>query len=200
MCIKTGPKNLRLQAGLTMIELILFIVIVSIGVVGILSVMNFTTSRSADPLPRKQAIAIAESLLEEIQIQPFTYCDPDDANVSTATSATVGAGISNCQTTAQILKTVAPYTSPSGEGRYADPLFDNVADYNGLNMSGIRDITNTAISGLEGYRATVSMTNAGATFGLTAAEVLQIDVQVTGPSGTDVTLRGYRFRYAPNSA
>ncbi len=60
------------QAGISLIELVMFIVIVSIGVVGILSVMNVTTKSSADPMIRKQALAIAESLLEEINLKDFS--------------------------------------------------------------------------------------------------------------------------------
>jgi MSHA pilin protein MshD len=54
------------QRGFTLIELIIFIVVVSIGMAGILGVMNTTVKSSADPMVRKQALAIAESLLEEI--------------------------------------------------------------------------------------------------------------------------------------
>lgn len=71
MCIKR-------QAGISLVELILFIVIVSIGIVGILSVMNITTQHSADPMVRKQALAAAESLLEEISLKEYT--DPDGSN------------------------------------------------------------------------------------------------------------------------
>jgi MSHA pilin protein MshD len=56
----------RSQSGFTLIELIIFIVVVSIGMAGILTVMNTTVKSSADPMVRKQALAIAESLLEEI--------------------------------------------------------------------------------------------------------------------------------------
>lgn len=59
------------QRGISLIELILFIVIISIGLTGILLVMNQVTRHSADPLIHKQAIAAAESLLEEIQLQDF---------------------------------------------------------------------------------------------------------------------------------
>lgn len=57
------------QRGATLIELVLFIVIISIAVAGILLVMNQVTGHSADALVRKQALAIAESLLEEIELQ-----------------------------------------------------------------------------------------------------------------------------------
>lgn len=66
---------MRRQGGVTLIELIVFIVIISIGLVGILSVMNITTRHSADPMPRKQALAMAEAILEEVLAK--SYCDPD---------------------------------------------------------------------------------------------------------------------------
>jgi MSHA pilin protein MshD len=62
------------QSGLTMIELIITIVIISIALAGLLSVINLTVSHSADPVIEHQAIAIAEAYLEEIQLQ--AYADP----------------------------------------------------------------------------------------------------------------------------
>lgn len=59
------------QRGFTLIELIIFIVVVSAGLAGILSVMNSVVKSSADPMVRKQAIAIAESLLEEILLKEY---------------------------------------------------------------------------------------------------------------------------------
>lgn len=59
------------QRGISLIELIIFIVILSVALTGILLVMNQVTAHSADPLIHKQAIAAAESLLEEIELQDF---------------------------------------------------------------------------------------------------------------------------------
>ena len=59
------------QKGFTLIELIIFIVVVSAGLAGILSVMNTVVRSSADPMVRKQTIAIAESLLEEILLKDY---------------------------------------------------------------------------------------------------------------------------------
>ncbi len=63
------------QRGVTLIELIVFIVIVSVGVAGVLSSLNVSVRGSADPLLAKQALAIAEGLLEEIMAKNYT--DPD---------------------------------------------------------------------------------------------------------------------------
>jgi len=67
------------QRGFTLIELIIFIVIVAVGLAGILLVMNTTVKSSADPMVRKQAIALAESVLEEVLQK--AYADPDSTNV-----------------------------------------------------------------------------------------------------------------------
>lgn len=68
-------RKINTQSGLTLIELVIFIVIISVAVAGVLSVMNFTTQHSADPLVRKQAAALADSILEEILLK--NYADPD---------------------------------------------------------------------------------------------------------------------------
>jgi MSHA pilin protein MshD len=197
--------NKRNQLGITFFELILFIVIVSVGLVGILAVMRLTTSRSADPLPRKQAIAIAESLLEEIELQPFTYCDPDDPNQNPE------APTSSCTSGYNESGVLGPETQNGvTETRYfvgaATPMFDNVNDYAGFAMNGIRavDDQTTVIPGLENYAASVAISQISAaeatSFNIPTANtdaVLKITVRVTGPVGTDISLTGYRFRYAP---
>lgn len=60
------------QDGLTLIELILFIVIVGVALAGVIGAFVFTTKTSADPMVRKQAIAVGESLLEEIMLKSFS--------------------------------------------------------------------------------------------------------------------------------
>lgn len=65
----------RSQLGFTLVELIIFIVVVSIGVAGIVLVVNTVVQSSADPLVRKQAIALADSIMEEILQKE--YDDPD---------------------------------------------------------------------------------------------------------------------------
>lgn len=69
--------------GFTLIELIFFIVVVSVGLAGVLKVMNVGVAASADPLVRKQASALAESILQEVLQKAYT--DPDPA-VSTGES------------------------------------------------------------------------------------------------------------------
>jgi len=60
------------QSGISLIELIMFIVIVSVSLAGLVLVLNVAGKGAIDPLFHKQALAAAESLLEEIELQNYT--------------------------------------------------------------------------------------------------------------------------------
>lgn len=184
-----APTARHPQRGITLVELILFLVIVGIGLAGILSVISLTTRASADPLMRKQALALADSLLAEVQLQSFLYCDPADPAAATATS------VAAC-TAAAVAKTRYSISAP----------FNRVSDYNGFVMNdatgGIRDITNTPV-GLPGYAASIAVAETalaanGTSAGIAAAASLLISVTVTSPDQSTVRLEGLRTRYAPN--
>lgn len=191
MCINGGHR----QRGLTLIELIMFIVIVGVALAGVLTVFNVTTKSSADPMIRKQMLAIAEAVLEEVQLQPFTWCDPDDRSAATATSATLDATATDptkCWDAVEAIgvETVSGNTDTRLSTTYP---FDNVNDYNGL--AGITtSITGGAMP--SGYSAAVSVAQ-NALNGIAATESLRITVTVT--HGTDsLALEGYRTRHSPN--
>jgi MSHA pilin protein MshD len=184
-----------------LVELIVFIVIVGVALAGLFAAFNTMTAGSADPQVRKQVLAIAESLMDEVALMPLTYCDPDDAAAATATSSagcTGGAGGANDEDR-------SPLGPEASEDRYGTTLpFDNVSDYNGFSLPappGIKDINGNVISGLEGYAAQVTVERAGTALGLAAdGDALKISVQVTGPTGVSTTLEGYRMRYAPTTS
>ncbi len=65
----------RRERGATLIEIIISIVVIAIAATAVLGVMSRTVGRSADAMVMSQAVAIAESYLEEITLKP--YVDPD---------------------------------------------------------------------------------------------------------------------------
>lgn len=72
------PSKPHRQSGATLVELILSIVIISTALAGVIGLVNLTVRHSADPIIQHQAIAIAESYLEEITALPV---DPTGSNV-----------------------------------------------------------------------------------------------------------------------
>lgn len=186
------------QRGATLVELIMFIIVVGVGVAGLVAAMNSSLRFSADPMQEKQLMAIAESLLGEVLQQPYTWCDPDDAAATTAKSY---ADCANSQDKGGGALTGA---TPGTETRYGtDPatVFDNVADYgdassaNGRLGNPIDDVTGG--NAMAGYTASVAVTRAGSSFGLADdAAALAVTVTVTR-DGQSFSLTGYRFRYAP---
>lgn len=192
------PLPLVRQSGVTLVELIVFIVVVSVGVVGLLSTMDSTIRFSADPMIRKQMVAIAESLLNEVQQQPFTYCDPDDANYLSATStASCTGGAAGSQDKGGAALTTPTPNTETRYGIVAGSQFDNVADYGGFTKTPIDDVAGG--NAMAGYTASVAVLRAGATFGLSPSAVLQATVTVQRAGADDFSLSGYRFRYAPRN-
>lgn len=66
---------MRSQSGTTLIELIIAIVIIAVAAAAVLMGLSTSIARSADPMIRHQAVAIAEAYLEEISLKSFA--DPD---------------------------------------------------------------------------------------------------------------------------
>lgn len=173
------------QAGLTLIELIVFIVIVSIGLVGIIAVLNVTVWRSADPMAQKQAQALAEGLLEEIQLGYFAYCDGGDPQVVYAqnTAACTG-GVGDS------------YGPEGGEARPYNSVKDYAAAANTDTAIAATDLAGT-ITGPAGYTASVRIDDTVNLGAIPAGDALLIRVTVSGPGGTTAIAEGYRSRLIP---
>jgi MSHA pilin protein MshD len=192
MSIETARAR---QHGVTLVEMIMFMVIISVALAGILQIMRFTTANSADPLRRKQALMIAEALLEEVRQAGFTYCDPSSGNADTA------ANTAECNVKENWGKEVAGALRPyDNVNDYVSASATPVAAFNGGGAS-LLDALGRPMD-LAGYSATVSIMpdRLGDIAAGTGAdsEALRIRIVVTYTGGdTPVTLDGYRARYAP---
>jgi len=157
--------------GATLVEVVLFIVIVTTALTSVLGTLSLTVGRSADPLVARQALAIAESMLQEVMSQPYTANDLDGGPDSMGPEA--------------------------GETRFSSTSpFDHVDDYNGYSMNGIVKPDGTPVPGLSAYSASVAV-QAQALDNIASGEGLLVTVTVTGPGGYSVSLRGFRARVAP---
>jgi MSHA pilin protein MshD len=199
------------QRGVTLVELIIFIVIVGIAVGGILTVMNLTNRGSVDPVRRKQALIIAEGLLEEVELAKFSYCDPADPDASDDELVKSSA---DCHAVPEKWGQLSPEPTDVSSGR----PFDNVNDYVAApgvataafeNLGGVLVDANGNPLGVAGYTARLTISPASLNgigndplnppnaANTADTDVLRITVTVSF-DGQSVTLDGYRTRYAPN--
>jgi MSHA pilin protein MshD len=155
-----------LQRGISLIELIMFIVIISVSLAGILLVMNLVMRHSADPLIRKQALAVGESMLEEIKLQPLS---------GVGCNGTLGQNAA--RTGASSVCDYKGYRTSGGIREFAS----NAVVLGGYNIA---DVAVTRISDMT-----------PATFGGTsipAGSGVMITVTVADPTGEMIEVTGYR--------
>ncbi len=172
--------------------MIMFLVIVSIALVGLLSTMNLSGRQVSSPMRVKQTLMIAESLMEEVMLARFTYCDADDANVLTATipsecilSEAVGRGASE----------VRPYNH----------LTDYVTAF-GAEQTSFNNGANVLVDAAgapypAGYSATLKMEELALNgVGSGDGDSVKISISVTDTVTKEIIrLESFRLRYAPNS-
>lgn len=153
--------------GFTLPELLLFIVVVSVALTGVLAVLNLNGARSSDPAQRKQAIAVAEAFVDEVMTREFS-------NPSEFT------GASN-QTNRPMFVDVDDYNGFSSSGVYT---------------RGSVLTQGTAIDGLAGYSVSIVVTATTSPTGpagqqVSTGKMKKITVRVTAPSGEAIPLVAY---------
>jgi MSHA pilin protein MshD len=98
--------------GVTLIELIAFIVVVSVGLVALLAIFDRTLVDSVNPIVQIKATEKAQALMEEILTRKF------DENTPTG-------GVPACDST----------SGSACAGIAADSGYDDVGDYNGYSVT-----------------------------------------------------------------
>lgn len=168
MYVKPGSRPRYSQRGFTLIEMIIFIVIVGVALAGVLSVLSITAKSSADPIQPKQALLVAESMLEEILLKD--YCDPDTVD-----------------------RTTIPATCGAHTTEAKRNLYDDVGDYAGYSSTGIFSLDElaTSVAGLESYSVVVDVS---AELTVQSATGRRVTVTVS-VGGNNYALSAYRFNY-----
>jgi MSHA pilin protein MshD len=153
--------------GFTLVELLILIVIIGVALAGVLFVFQNVVRGSADPHIRKQALAIAEAMLDEVLLASY---DPRPGTGSRANFDDVD--------------------------DYGTPPFDTapggMADINGVPIPGL-GAYNARVTVETGGGAALGGAGLAA---VAESKRVTVTVTVTGHPEMTVTLDGYRLRYA----
>ncbi len=188
--------TLHRAQGFTLIELIMFIVIVGASLAGVLSALNVVTSRSADPLIRKQMLTIAEAVMDEVQMRSFKYCTTGSpAGCTNPVFGNEGGSRATYEYIGNYCTEAGPGSASCSTVTLGTPNYAN---------SRIPDLSGVSSSSPAGYWATVSLQPqalGGIASAATAAGLNSILITVTVSSvktAETMVVQGYRTRWAPN--
>jgi MSHA pilin protein MshD len=154
------------QSGISLVELILFIIIIGVALTGTLLGINLVTERSSGTLVQKQAQTAAESLLEEIEAHTYSGGSSCNGTLGANAARSGVPGVCNYN----------GYTSAGIRDFYSNAV---VAGLGAYNVSPAVDIVQIA-SGVE-LGTTVPATSA-----------VRITVSVTDPTSAITVATGYR--------
>ncbi|MBP9712560.1 MAG: type II secretion system protein [Sterolibacterium sp.] len=161
--------------GFTLIELIMYIIIVGVGLVGVLSTFQVATAHSGDPMLRKQALTVAEMMLEQILSRRYQN-DLFDPNNTGNTFGCTPATPTPCR-----VNTVADL-----------PNYNDVSDYADWSQSGVYQQDGSLNPALgTTYTVAVSVTP----IVLNGVATKRVTVTVSGHSFETLSLTGYRASY-----
>ena len=152
----------RRMAGVTLVELIIAIVIVSAALAGLVAAFTAANRASVDPVITQQMLAIGESMMEEVLLKPFDVAADE---------------------------VTPPARADFNDVRDFDPSDDANP---GFASTGIRDIDGNAIDGLDSYNVSVRVNRNGVALGNVAAgDALRVTVTVTH-GAQQLALTGWR--------
>lgn len=163
----------RRPSGFTLIELVVYIVVCSMAMTGVLALFQAASAKSADAIAAERSIEAARSLLEEIEALPLTECERAGAPEGCSAPP--------------------PWSPAPGRERGSKTApFATVADYSGYAASAPSALGGEPYPGLDGRGVRVRVTPTAA--GLApASDAAKIEVIISGPAGS-YTLTGYRLR------
>lgn len=171
-------QGYQYQAGATLIELVLTIVILSIAMVAVVSVYSNAISRSADPLIHARSIELAQAYLDEILTKKYDENTP--AGGFPVAGSSGGPSLSSLGADSELDRT----------------QYDDVDDFDGQTYSVPQFITGNNFSQYVNYQISIAVAYAGTEVGANHNQhVKRIDVTISNPLGNTMVFSAYKGNY-----
>lgn len=190
--------------GFSLIETVIFILVVSIGLAGIVSLFVQNTKSSAAPFVRERTAAIANAYMDEIMGKRFDENTPVGGGcVETGSNSCSNycAALSDvdCVQSKCRLQAANSCVARANVGGIATEegsrnAYDDVDDYAGLVE--VPTGLGGAVGGYTGFTAQVSISQPGSSWhGIDARDLRHIQVDITSPMNETISLEGYRVNF-----
>ncbi|NRB38481.1 MAG: prepilin-type N-terminal cleavage/methylation domain-containing protein [Pseudomonadales bacterium] len=172
-------RQQRQQKGVTLVELIIAISIVSIALAALMQSWSYNISSSADPLLQRKSLNLAQMYVDEILSKRF------DENSPLGGGTIISASI-NCPTGSGL---------DAGESGRDD--FDDVDDYHGVVDAPPLDINGVTMASYGSYQVAINISCISGQFAIASANHIKlIEVAVTSPAAANsFTLSVYKANF-----
>lgn len=129
--LKSNKHQVSKVRGFSLVEMIVAIVILGVGMAGLLLTFSTVSRHNADPVIAKQMLALAEELMEEVMLKPYS-------------DAVVNAAPSGCAR--DTYNDVSDYDNYATSGSVCDIEGTTIPSLNGYSVS--IDVTVSALGGI----------------------------------------------------
>lgn len=178
--------RLRFQQGVTLIELVISIVILSIAMVAVMNSFSVTMKHSADPLWRNKTLKLAQLYLDEILAKNYDHSTPVGGVPLVASPSCT-----------------ATYLGPDSPGGTLETraVFNDVDDYDQYGITDPDDARPTSLTGAldssySSYSVTVSVECDGGTVAASgASHAKKVTVSITPPGQSTMTFAAYKGNF-----
>lgn len=165
-------KRIRPQNGMTLVEMVISIVLISIAITAVLSAFSTSMGRSADPLWKNKSLKLAQLYLDEILSKKYDASTPlGGIPASTSVSCNV-----------------------AGPAAGSRANYDNVDDYNGIDEVP-QFVEGGNLAAYDGYNVKVSVVCAGSEVAVANDNAKRITVTVTPPNQSPMPFSVYRGNF-----
>lgn len=176
----SGQHLYSKQTGVTLVELVISIVILSIAMVALMSAFSNTMLNSADPLWRNKTLKLAQLYLDEILAKNYDHATPV-GGIPFVTTPSCGA--------------LGPETGETRE------TYNDVDDYNGLTESP-KSLITTLDSSYSNYQISIDVScrgnevdAVGAGNVVSLVQAKKITVSITPPGQSAIPFSVYKGNF-----
>jgi MSHA pilin protein MshD len=179
--MKTKLPGLDRQHGVTLVELVISVVILSIAMVAVLNSFSFSMKHSADPLWRNKTLKLVQLYFDEILSKNYDHSTPVGGVPVLANPSCVPASL-----------------GPDSPGGVLEVRanYNDVDDYDGLNDAPPVSLTGGLDASYAAYRVSVEVDCDGTTVSASGANhAKKVTLVVTPPGQNSITFAAYKGNF-----
>lgn len=179
-------RGTRDEAGFTLVEMVVFIVVLAVGLSGVVLVINRTLLDAPGALVNTRAMEIAQLYLDEILAKKY------DDNTPQGGTPPCNTGGNSC-----IPDDTCDHADPNtfGSDSESRDQFDDVDDYCTTDFQTVADANGNVLPNYDGYDIKVDIVYAGTDIGLNLDQAKRVTATVRTPRNQQIPVTVYRTNF-----